>query len=402
MMELIFRAYSLLHLIAKRIIGHNDNSGNSIFHYTGKQDFAKTEDEAVKSWMNFVESSKIGESRQYSGFHYAGFILEKGCFCLPSWIWTNSSIVRMYATVGNIQEAVKLCNLLMTKQLDCGGWVVRNDYRGRKPVPVMAPNDSAYIANNALLSVYYLTRDAQYLSKAKLCADWIMATARNDGLLYTGYNLDEGKWNKDNIIVDTGFAAGLFVNLSLLTEAPQYKSFLIRFLKRYIELFYDPQLHGFATSIDSQNKKQGGMFSRGQAWALEGLIPAYRLLKSDSLRKVIEDTIDNLIKHQNKDGSWPYNLTRVLMGNDCKGVPVIAMCLYEWYSMTNDQRILSSVIRAYKWCCSHTLIEGPGRGGIFSFDVEGGIVKDMYSSCAFVYASAYAIELSKMIAYGNR
>ena len=32
-----------------------------------------------------------------------------------------------------------------------------------------------------------------------------------------------------------------------------------------------------------------------------------------------------------KNGGWSYNLLRPMMGIDCKGVPVIAKCIVEWY-----------------------------------------------------------------------
>ena len=61
------------------------------------------------------------------------------------------------------------------------------------------------------------------------------------------------------------------------------------------------------------------MFARGQAWALEGLIPAYRVLKNKELYDVINDTVDMLIQSQSECGAWHYNLTKPLMGFDCKG-----------------------------------------------------------------------------------
>ena len=112
---------------------------------------------------------------------------------------------------------------------------------------------------------------------------------------------------------------------------------------------------------------------------------------------VIDATIDNLIKVQCKNGGWAYNLTKPLMGEDCKAVSVIAKDMMEWYAFTKDMRIRRSAERALDWCCKHTAIEGEAKGGIFSFCMEGAIVQNLYTSCAFVYASAYAIELEQML-----
>jgi len=218
-------------------------------------------------------------------------------------------------------------------------------------------------------------------------------------MVLTGYNMRDKVWSRQNIIVDVGFTAALFAKLALLDTINQekYRNFLNKFALRYIELFYSYEDHAFSTSIDKNDRQQGGHFARGQAWALEGLIPAYRVCKDQHLRDVIQSTIDMLIKEQNKDGSWPYNLAHRLMGNDCKGVSVIAKSMTEWYKEEPNERMKCCAVKAYKWCVAHTSAEGEAKGGIFSFCTEGAIVQDLYSTCAFAYSSAYAIELVKML-----
>lgn len=394
MQEYIFRLYNLVHLGVKKILRRKVLSVNSNLlslshHRVGVQT------NPAEIWLEFIDNSRINSSEPFKGFHYTGFILEKGQWCLPSWIWTDAALVRMYVVYGNFQDARILCNNLLGLQQDCGGWIVRNDYDSKGAIPMLAPNDSSYIANNAFLSMYSATHDKMYLNAAIRCANWIIESAREDAMVYTGYNVRDGKWDKEHIIVDVGFTAALFANLTEITNNKVYRDFLKRFINRYIDLFFDPDFNGFSTSINKSNHRQGGFFGRGQAWALEGLIPAYRVLKDQRIKEIIEKTVNNLVNRQNKDGSWPYNLSRKLMGNDCKGVPVIAKSIVEWYLITNDQRLPVVIMRAYKWCCKHTCVEGEARGGIFSFCTEGAVVKDLYSSCAFVYASAYAIEIDK-------
>ncbi len=262
---------------------------------------------------------------------------------------------------------------------------------------MLAPNDSAYIANNTFITLYEKTKDEKYLNIARKCADWIIETARSDGMVFTGYNMRDQKWDKNCVIVDVGFTGGLFARLFEHTNDDKYLAFLKRFIERYIELFYIPDKEGFCTSIDKDNKRQGGMFSRGQAWALEGLIPAYKVLKDNRIKQVIDGTVVTLLRKQLRNGGWSYNLTKPLLGEDCKAVSVIAKDMMEWYKITKDVRIRESAQKALQWCCNHTATEGEAAGGIFSFCMEGAIVHNHYSSCAFVYASAYAVELSEML-----
>lgn len=393
-MEIVYRLYGIIHQLAKKILRRSNLEGGRLHPKcikTGCDD-----NESNELWHSFIDASLIN-NKKYAGFHYAGYIAESSEWCLPSWIWTNAAIVRMYCQEGLIDKAIVICELLTDFQHESGGWIVRFDYDKKGKIPMLAPNDSAYIANNAFMSLYEVTKDKQYLAIACKCADWIIETARDDGIVYTGFNTRDNKWEKKDVIVDVGFTAGLFTKLVQVTGEKRYSFFLEKFVSRYIELFYIPSRNGFCTSIGIQNQQQGGMFARGQAWALEGLMPAFQVLKSDYLKRTIEDTIETLLKQQLRNGGWPYNLSRKLMGEDCKAVSVIARDMMDWYAITKDVRILKSAKRALDWCRKHTAIEGVAKGGVFSYTTEGAIVKDLYTSCAFVYASAYAIELKKQI-----
>ena len=74
----------------------------------------------------------------------------------------------MYCNNGNIIKALQITDLLMKQQLECGGWIVRNDYTKEGAIPTLAPNDSAYIANNAFIEVYKATNKIEYL-EASIC-----------------------------------------------------------------------------------------------------------------------------------------------------------------------------------------------------------------------------------------
>lgn len=394
MSELVYRLYGLMHQTVKSFLGKQVfPHGEGLYHHL---DYGSSKVEAPKLWRRFIDSSRI-TSPEFQDLHYAGYIAERQEWCLPSWIWTNAAIVKLFCSLREFDKAQSLCDKLVRLQHSSGGWIVRNDYDEKGAIPILAPNDSAYLANNAVLSIYEINKDERYLDIAKKCATWIMETVRPDGLVYTGYNMRDEKWEKDVIIVDTGFAAGLFARLFELTGEEKYSDFLRRFVNRYVDLFFIEGKDGFCTSIDKDNNQYGGMFARGQAWALEGLIPAYRVLQSVQLRTIIDRTILNLIRRQKRDGSWAYNLTRTLMGKDCKAVSVIAKGMMDWYMITKNPILLESAKRALDWCIKHTVIEGEAKGGIISYSVEGGIVKHLYTSCAFVYANAYALELNGIL-----
>ncbi len=344
-------------------------------------------------WEKFCHKAKIPYGYKNGGLCYGGYILEKSSWCLPSWIWTNAALARRNVSLGNIDEAKETGEQFLSLQHSTGGFVVRSDYENGRVISQLAPNDSAYIAANALIPLYLSTKDERYLNSACACADWIISTARPDGFVYLGFDTVSGKWITDRNIVDTGFTASLFAKLYDITNEDKYKSFLSRFLDRYIELFYNSTTHMFATAIDKDDNPIGGAFGRGQAWALEGLVDAYLVMPSDDLYRVISSCVNSVLDNQNKDGSWPYNFKKKLMGNDAKAVSVIAYSLMRWYEITVNDEIITAVKKALLWCATHTQTKGEAAGGIFSYTLEGAVAHHLYTSTAFVYASSYALEV---------
>jgi hypothetical protein len=375
----------------------NNHLKNSFIKSRLKSQYGVDQEKSRAYWESFIQRSRIPQGYKNEGLHYTGFIGGNRGWCLPSWIWTNAALVKCYCLNGNYNEASSIANLLSNLQLSCGGWVVRDDYTTKGAMPIVAPNDSAYIANNVFLELYKVTQDEKYLNIALKCADWIISVARPDGLVFTGYDETNGRWITNHIIVDIGFTAALFANIYEITNEIRYRTFLEKFVDRYVSLFFVIANSGFATSIDSNNRPGGGMFARGQAWALEGLIPAYKILESPELKIIIDSTVENIISNQLANGGWPYNFTKPLLGEDCKGVPIIAKALLDWGQLFPTDTITRSAFKALNWCREHTGIDGDEKGGIFSYNMEGAVVHSFYTATAFVYSSAYAIQLENFL-----
>jgi hypothetical protein len=375
----------------------NNHLKNSFVKSRLKSQYGVEQEKSRTYWESFIRRSRIAQGYKNEGLHYSGFIGDNRGWCLPSWIWTNAALVKYYCFDGNYDEAARITNLLSKLQLPCGGWVVRDDYTTKGAMSVVAPNDSAYIANNAFLELYKVTHNEKYLNVALKCADWIISVARPDGLVFTGYDERNGRWITDHIIVDIGFTAALFANLYEITNDIRYKNFVEKFVESYVSLFFIRANSGFATSIDSSNRPNDGLFGRGQAWALEGLIPAYKILKSPELKIVIDSTVENVVNNQLANGGWPYNFRKPLLGEDCKGVPIIAKSLLDWAQIFPNTDLVRSAFQALKWCRKHTAIDGEEKGGVFSYNMEGAVVHSYYTATAFVYSSAYALQLDSYL-----
>lgn len=365
----------------------------------GQQPKFATESFSPDLWRGFIERASIPQGYRNAGLRYAGYIASGlNSWCLPSWIWTNGAIVRQLCAAGDIEQARAIGDRLIALQEADGGWVVRSDYTVTEEIPVVAPNDSAYIANNACVELYKATGDDTYLHAARKCAAWIMECARPDGLVWTGYDRRTGTWLKEHTIVDTGFTAGLFARLVTITGDAKYREFLERFVARFIELFYDPATQCFATSVDASDMRVGGRFARGQAWALEGLIPAYEALQSEPIKQVAAANVAAIIDQQLSNGGWAYNFDKAYLGEDCKGVSVLAKALLDWDRTHPNAPARRAAQKALDWCIARTSVSGESAGGIFSFNSEGAVVHNYYTRTAFVYSSAYALECCEALA----
>jgi hypothetical protein len=225
-----------------------------------------------------------------------------------------------------------------------------------------------------------------------------MTEGHENGLIMHDYNNKVKLWNRNHNIVDIGFSAGLFCSLYRVTGNYDYLEFAGKFLQQFIDKFY--RGNGVFYTQLSKNRPVGkGIFARGMAWALEGMIPYYELTLDPLIGRIIDETVDFLLSRQHPSGGWRYNLrpgpVGLFSGFDNKGIPVIAASLSRWRksrshkSATIDRAVRSSI----DWCLKHIKRTRPGIGGIFSSNFEGAVVHSPNTEVAFVYSTCYLYDL---------
>ena len=74
-------------------------------------------EDAKITWESFLNTSIIPKGYKNGGLHYTGYITDNiNEWCLPSWIWTNAALVRMYCNKGKTTNALQITDLLLEQQ----------------------------------------------------------------------------------------------------------------------------------------------------------------------------------------------------------------------------------------------------------------------------------------------
>lgn len=93
MKEYLYRFYGLIHLLAKTFFSKNRLSYGKLLPSIIKKGIG--DEMSQKIWESFILSAAVPKENEFYGTYYAGYIAESKEWCLPSWIWTNASIVRI-------------------------------------------------------------------------------------------------------------------------------------------------------------------------------------------------------------------------------------------------------------------------------------------------------------------
>jgi rhamnogalacturonyl hydrolase YesR len=371
------------------------------------------ETEAIRAAWEFIAAARNVYSRSaFYGTYYGCYDLTCGTYRLGSWVWCTALVIDAMLTQARSVESASLAaawrrvadgvgQFLLKRWEDesrspVGGMVVRWDMSETSPigiVPWRAPNDVAFIGAYGFLPLYQGTGRSEYLAAALDIGHWIVGTSLlADGRVLVGYRDDLGVWDRTWVYIDVGFTGRLFSELYLATGDSLWRASLSSFANWYVRAFSTGPGHFRWTWPRRIWQRKHRVFTRGQAWALDGVLAAYEILGHKRYLDVALNCVSRLLSAQASDGSWSYLLDIPSSGPDNKGVPVLAYHLLRMYGLTGDRALRDSAQRALDWCDRHQAL-GPGvpfeaRGGIVSLNEEGSITGKAQAATAFVYAAA--------------
>jgi rhamnogalacturonyl hydrolase YesR len=335
---------------------------------------------------------------RFKGVFYGSYDYDSTSYRLNSWIWCTGIVIE--ALLDRFQEtrdqklydlAVNAGETLLEHQSPDGGYTVRWDYPRETTTGLKtwrAPNDSAFLASHGLLPLYDETGDKRYLDAATAVGNWVTEEAlRDDGHLAFG---DADGWDFSRLYVDAGFTTTLFERLYERDGAQRWVDACRSFVDWFVNHLYLSDEDRFIKTWEASGNHGTERYTRGQAWALDGLISAFELLSRDDLKEIIVSVARTLCDCQRDDGGWNNLMKNEYSGVDNKGTPIIAYHLARLGSIIGNEDFLRAASNGVHWCEANQVRQvSNGYGGIRAWNREGNIVGKRYATTAFPYASAY-------------
>ncbi len=354
-----------------------------------------------------LRSLNTASGSAFKGTFYACYDLTHRTYRLNSWMWCSAAAVRALLTQRSrpgdeslYEIAVQVGEALRKRQLatgpNAGAIEVRWDLdRSRERsygiVRWLAPNDTAFIAAEAFLPLYEATGDSGYLEAARRVATWIRDQGTHQsGRLRVGCDATTGKWDDSWLYVDSMFVAGLFARLAAVDPDGGWSAVLQSTLDDAVRRFSLP--NGlFAKTWRSRGERDTVKWTRGQAWALLGLLDAYGgVPRKRWLDRAIQ-CANALLDAQNSNGSWYFVMDDPSSGECAKATPILAYTMARLFKATGSSNYWQAARRALRWCETQ-IYDGDdlyARGGVTSHTAEGCIVGARDVNCAFLYSAAY-------------
>jgi len=369
--------------------------------------------------LKFLLDSRITApvTSQFTGSAYCLYDYTNACYRMPCWLWSDAPVVsilldtiksgrypeyreRMEQLAKGICEVFLNTQILDEREETYGAYVSRYRYYSRQDYSfqcLLGPNDTSFSIRWAILPMYGYTGDERYLRSAESGLNWVENVIKTKDFVPSHYYFENKRW-EDRAFVDTGFCVEGFQKYDEIMGSSRYAKLIDFTMKRYISQFkldngFFGQNYLPGTGVDFN------LFSRGQAWALEGLLACVRegIDKEGYLAEAIA-LADLIVANQNAAGSFSWSMgdykpsEQIKEGTgDCeKGTAVLAWLLLELYLLCKKESFLTSARKAIDWCSEHIKTDvAEGFGGIASASICSGITGLPFLEVATGYANAF-------------
>lgn len=356
--------------------------------------------------------NKNPNSPGYGGLHLF-YDLEARTYRSSYWMWGWGPTVRFLLDVSDQEAFLRQREQLQTVAREIGECSLRHlwhepgtpfdqialsRYLGGQSLPhgfqgAITFADSLFLAGWAWVPLYERFGENRYLDLTRrlvLASDEVMDDFE---VIPHSYYVDSGEWTPQTID-ECGFGMEGYAEAYRTTKDPLFRTIGQRFLKQHIDLFEQPN-GGWARRYN----RLTGEFTyktshvRGQGWAMEGLLAAYRLMPTAKNLERCRNMADNFVEHQREGGYWSFNYDQPVeeVGISEKGTALWSWLLYRTYHYTKDEKYLESARKALNWCLENRYV-GPdieARGSIPGTTDQSAVFYRPWFKVSCTYTTAF-------------
>lgn len=257
----------------------------------------------------------------------------------------------------------------------------------------VATADALFLAGWGWVPLYEAIGDRRYLEAAeRLCAAVDRLAQRYD-VVPQDWLPATGRWTP-SVLNEVGFGAEGFAELYRVNRQPATEQAGRRFIDALIDRLERPDgLWERSFSPTRPPPPFGVCHTRGQGWAMEGLLAAHRLAPQSGYLTRAQRLAGHLLARQQPSGCWSFIFDEdpAAAGIAEKGTAVWSLLLYRLHQANGDPAALAAARRALRFCLAQRY-RGPdphAAGGIVGCSPNSGIVYRHWWRIGCTYTSAF-------------
>lgn len=214
--------------------------------------------------------------------------------------------------------------------------------------------DALFLAAWGLIPIYKHTGDDRFLSAVE---KMVLSTKRimdQHEIIPMDYMQRHGQW-KNHAIDEQGFGLEGINELYQLTKEKEIQEIGYRYMNMLLpKLEHESGLWNRAWIIDIAEFRQPAGNTRGQGWAMEGLLAFIELSQDDAYVNKAVKMAEVLMEFQLQNGAWSVNFTEKNEKDICeKATALWSHLFYRLFHVTHEERHLQAARRALNWCLEH-------------------------------------------------
>lgn len=253
--------------------------------------------------------------------------------------------------------------------------------------------DGLFMVAWGWMPLYRETGNAKYLEDAKIMVQSAQKLLDTFEIIPMDYIVSEKKW-KDFTISEAGFGSEGICEVYLETKDETIKATGELFTDRLLTKFQQEDgLWACKVNFSPEKIIPSQKHTRGQGWAMEGLISSYNMIKNSKYKKLAERMATVLMDYQHNEGYWTYNFDKPVseVGISEKGTALWSLLFYRLYEITKNPKHLEAARKALIWCMDnqYTGADVEGQGGVIGVTFQSGVTYRNWFPLACSYTSGF-------------